>query len=295
LESIENLRPIRFTLSDLERITDNFSKVLGTGGFGGVYEGVLPDGRKVAVKKLESTGQGKKQFYAEVAILGTIHHWNLVKLLGFCSEGLNRLLVYEHMENGSLDKWIYQDCVEQKVLNWEQRMEIMLGMARGLAYLHEECVEKIIHLDIKPQNILLNEDLVAKVADFGLSRLMSRDQSYVMTTMRGTPGYLAPEWLLEAAITEKSDVYSFGVVLLEVISGRRNFSRVSEREKFYLPAYALELVTQEKDMELVDPRLKGKCDEAIVRTVIRIAFQCLQENGSSRPSMGKVVQMLEGS
>ncbi|XP_024515630.1 G-type lectin S-receptor-like serine/threonine-protein kinase SD2-5 [Selaginella moellendorffii] len=295
LESIENLRPIRFTLSDLERITDNFSKVLGTGGFGGVYEGVLPDGRKVAVKKLESTGQGKKEFYAEVAVLGTIHHWNLVKLLGFCSEGLNRLLVYEHMENGSLDKWIYQDFLEERVLNWEQRMEIMLGMARGLAYLHEECVEKIIHLDIKPQNILLNEDLVAKVADFGLSRLMSRDQSYVMTTMRGTPGYLAPEWLLEAAITEKSDVYSFGVVLLEVISGRRNFSRLSEGEKFYLPAYALELVTQEKEMELVDTRLKGKCDEAIVRAVIRIAFQCLQENGNSRPSMGKVVQMLEGS
>ncbi|EFJ13047.1 hypothetical protein SELMODRAFT_24639, partial [Selaginella moellendorffii] len=279
----------------LERITDNFSKVLGSGGFGGVYEGVLPDGRKVAVKKLERTGQGKKEFYAEVVILGTIHHWNLVKLLGFCSEGLNRLLVYEHMENGSLDKWIFQDRVEQKVLNWEQRMEIVLGMANGLAYLHEECVQKIIHLDIKPQNILLNEDFVAKVGDFGLSRLMSRDQSYVMTTMRGTPGYLAPEWLREAAITEKSDVYSFGVVLLEVISGRRNFSRVSETETFYLPAYALELVTQEKDMELVDPRLKGECDEAVVRAVIRIAFQCLQENGSSRPSMGKVVQMLEGS
>ncbi|XP_024517382.1 G-type lectin S-receptor-like serine/threonine-protein kinase SD2-5 isoform X2 [Selaginella moellendorffii] len=296
LESIENLRPMRFSLSALGRITGNFSKLLGTGGFGGVYEGTLPDGRTVAVKKLEGTGQGKKEFYAEVAVLGSLHHWNLVKLLGFCSEGSNRLLVYEHMTNGSLDKWIYQDSEKNlMVLGWKQRIEIVLGMARGLAYLHEECMQRIIHLDIKPQNILLDKSFVAKVADFGLSRLMSRDQSYVMTTMRGTPGYLAPEWLLEASITEKSDVYSFGVVLLEVISGRKCFSRVSETEKFYLPSFCLELVQQGRDMDVVDPRISSQADEGEVVRAIRIAFLCLQENASARPSMGSVVQMLEGS
>lgn len=182
--------PTRFSYTELHAITKGFSRKLGKGGFGAVYAGTLLDGKKVAVKQLESVRQGDKQFRSEVAIMAGIHHYNLLQLRGFCAQGAHRLLVYEYMENGSLDQWLFKrshildeghdeggaEMIEERPpLAWDMRCKIALGTARGLAYLHEDCRERILHLDIKPQNILLDEEFVAKVADFGLSRLLERD------------------------------------------------------------------------------------------------------------------------
>ncbi|KAI6673176.1 hypothetical protein NL676_001082 [Syzygium grande] len=227
-----------FTYSCLKVINEDFSKKLGEGGFGSPFEGTLKDGSKLAVKCLDGLGHIKKSFLAEVETIGSIHHINLVTLVGFCTENSHRLLVcctenshrlllcctenshtllvYEYMPNGSLEKWIFRGSSEY-VLDWQQRRKIIYDIAKGLNYLHKECRRKIVHLDIKPQNILLDKNFNAKVADFGLSKLIDRDKSQVMTTMRGMPGYLAPKWL-SAAITEKVNVYSFGVVVLEIVA-----------------------------------------------------------------------------
>ncbi|KAJ0492795.1 putative protein kinase RLK-Pelle-SD-2b family [Helianthus annuus] len=216
--------PNRFPYEELKTATENFNKKLGEGGFGAVFEGTLQDDSKIAVKCLEGLGQVNRSFLAEVQTIGSIHHVNLVRLRGFSAWKSQRFLVYEFMSNGSLDRWIYHG-VREHVLGWECRKKIIFDVAKGLAYLHEDCRQKIIHLDIKPQNILLDSDFNAKVSDFGLSKFIDRNQSQVMTTMRGTPGYLAPEWWLSSVITEKVDVYSFGIVLLEILCGRKNFDR----------------------------------------------------------------------
>ncbi|KAJ4707885.1 Receptor protein kinase [Melia azedarach] len=220
---LENLSgmPVRFSYKDLQTATNNFCVKLGQGGFGSVYQGVLPDGTRLAVKKLEGIGQGKKEFRAEVSIIGSIHHHHLVRLKGFCAEGTHRLLAYEFMAKGSLDKWIFKKNKDEFLLDWDTRFNIALGTAKGLAYLHEDCDAKIVHCDIKPENVLLDDNFLAKVSDFGLAKLMTREQSHVFTTLRGTRGYLAPEWITNYAISEKSDVYSYGMVLLEIIGGRK--------------------------------------------------------------------------
>ncbi|XP_002964086.2 G-type lectin S-receptor-like serine/threonine-protein kinase SD2-5 [Selaginella moellendorffii] len=306
LEAIPGL-PARFTYKELQTATNGFSKKLGGGGFGSVYEGTLPDKSKVAVKQLESIGQGKKEFRAEVATIGSIHHVNLVRLRGFCSEGTHRLLVYEFLARGSLDKSLFNESSSQLlsdspvnqqppvVLDWDTRYNIALGTARGLVYLHEDCRERIIHCDIKPENILLDEHFTAKVSDFGLAKLMNREQSHVFTTMRGTRGYLAPEWLLNTAISEKSDVYSFGMVLLEIVSGRKNFDPNETSDKWYIPAYAFKQAEVGALVELLDARLKGHSNEEQVVKAVKIALWCIQEEMHLRPSIGKVVQMLEGN
>ncbi|KAM7497808.1 hypothetical protein LguiA_022222 [Lonicera macranthoides] len=212
----------RFSYKDLKVATENFSKKLGEGGFGSVFEGTLKDATKVAVKCLDGLTQVKKSLLAEVETIGSIHRVNLVRLIGFCVEKSHGwILVYEYMCNGSLDRWIYHQNDEGAILDWKCRKKVVLDIAKGLTYLHEDCRQKIIRLDIKPQNILLDENYNAKVVDFGLSKLVDRNQSQVMTTMRGTPGYLAPEWL-NSIITEKVDLYSFGVVVLEICCGVGN-------------------------------------------------------------------------
>ncbi|EFJ35790.1 hypothetical protein SELMODRAFT_79019, partial [Selaginella moellendorffii] len=257
-------------------------------------EGVLRDGKKLAVKKLHSN-KGQKQFIAEVASLGTISHVNIVRLCGFCAELSHRLLVYEFMPNGSLDKWIFRN--QEAPLDWDRRYSIALGTARGLAYLHEESREPIIHLDIKPQNILLDENFEAKVGDFGMAKLlMSRDVTQVITGVRGTPGYLAPEWLLSNTATKKCDVYSYGMVLLELIGGRKNLdpAKIDSELSFFFPAWAVNEVKQGRLLSVVDPKIRDGVDNQGAERMVKVAFWCIQENPADRPTMDAVIQMLEG-
>ncbi|KAI7732879.1 hypothetical protein M8C21_015357 [Ambrosia artemisiifolia] len=285
--------PTRFTYEELKTATENFTKKLGQGGFGSVYEGTFEDGSKIAVKRLDGLGQVNKSFLAEVESIGSIHHLNLVRLRGFCASKLERLLVYDFMSNGSLDRWIYHGNREH-ILEWQCRKKIILDIAKGLAYLHEDCMQKIIHLDIKPQNILLDTDFNAKVSDFGLSKLLDRDQSQVMTTMRGTPGYMAPEWL-SSVITEKVDVYSFGIVLLEILCGRKNFDRSQPEESWHLLDVFQQCWEQGTLLDIVDKYSEDMQTHGLeVVEMMKLASWCLQTNFTRRPSMSSVVMVLEG-
>ncbi|KAF6147692.1 hypothetical protein GIB67_003023 [Kingdonia uniflora] len=311
--------PVRYEFGELEAATDNFKDQIGAGGFGSVYKGTLLDNTVVAVKKITNLGiEGKKEFCTEIAIIGNVHHVNLVKLKGFCAQGRQRLLVYEFMNRGSLDRTIFGTG---PVLEWQERVEIALGTARGLVYLHSGCEHKIIHCDVKPENILLHDHSQVKISDFGLSKLLSPEQSSHFTTMRGTRGYLAPEWLTSSAISDKTDVYSYGMVLLEIVSGRKNCSMKSQTTPsidgsddnssrglaggdhsssssgsvpVYFPLLALEMHEQKRYLELVDPRLEKRVTKEEVEKLIRVALCCVQEEPMLRPSMVNVVGMLEG-
>lgn len=294
LDSISGV-PVRFSYKELQEATDDFSIRLGQGGFGSVYLGKLKNGYEIAVKKLEGIGQGKKEFRAEVTTIGSIHHIHLVKLRGFCAEGTHRLLAYEYMANGSLERWIFSKSDEEKSkLDWDTRYNIALGTAKGLAYLHEDCDVKIVHCDIKPENVLLDENFTAKVSDFGLAKLMTREQSHVFTTMRGTRGYLAPEWITNYAISERSDVYSFGMVLLEIIAGRKNFDPSETSEKAHFPSYAFKMMEEGRLREAYDKRLTYNEKDERMEVCVKVALWCIQEDLGIRPSMAKVVQMMEG-
>nr|XP_023889530.1 G-type lectin S-receptor-like serine/threonine-protein kinase At2g19130 [Quercus suber]POE64651.1 g-type lectin s-receptor-like serine/threonine-protein kinase [Quercus suber] len=285
---------VAFGYRDLQNVTKNFSEKLGGGGFGSVFKGILPDSTVIAVKKLESISQGEKQFRTEVSTIGTIQHVNLVRLRGFCSEGTKKLLVYDYMPNGSLDSHLFHEK-NSGVLDWKTRYQIALGTARGLVYLHEKCRDCIIHCDIKPENILLDAELCPKVADFGLAKLVGREFSRVLTTMRGTRGYLAPEWISGVAITAKADVYSYGMMLFEFVSGRRNSEPSADGKIRFFPTWAASLITQGGDvLSLLDPRLEGNADVEEVTRICRLACWCIQDDESHRPPMGQVVQILEG-
>uniref|UniRef100_A0A251T3N2 Receptor-like serine/threonine-protein kinase n=2 Tax=Helianthus annuus TaxID=4232 RepID=A0A251T3N2_HELAN len=285
--------PNRFSYEELKTITENFNKKLGEGGFGVVFKGTLEDGSKIAVKCLGGLGQVNKSFLAEVQSIGSIHHVNLVTLRGFCAWKSQRFLVYEFMSNGSLDRWIYHGDRE-KVLEWKCRKKIIRDVAKGLAYLHEDCRQKIIHLDIKPQNILLDSEFNARVSDFGLSKLIDRNQPQVMTTVRGTPGYLAPEWL-SSVITEKVDVYSFGIVLLEMLCGRKKFDISQPEESWNLLDVLQKCWEQGTLQDMVDKYSKDmQTHSSEVVEMIKVASWCLQYDFTKRPSMSMVVKVLEG-
>ncbi|GLJ06361.1 hypothetical protein SUGI_0037130 [Cryptomeria japonica] len=302
LKTLPGLPP-RFAYHELKEATDNFSKKLGTGGFGSVYEGIIKDNSRVAVKKLDGPRQGYKEFRAEVATIGSISHLNLVRLRGFCADSKKRLLVYELLENGSLDKWLFpsrtgnpnseENC--NMFSTWEQRYNIVIGTARGLTYLHEQCRAPIMHLDIKPQNILLDKNFMPKVSDFGMSKLLNEDMTQIVTTVRGTPGYLDPEWLRHSIATKKCDVYSFGMVLLELVSGRRNFDpSASDPRLFYFPAWAMLRALEGKYLELVDKRVENNINREAVIRMAKVALWCIQDNPDKRPWMSVALKMLEG-
>jgi serine/threonine protein kinase len=293
--------PTRFTYGDLDAATDGFRWQVGCGGFGSVFRGELPDRSTVAVKRMNglgSTQQGRRQFLTEIAVIGNVHHVNLVKLRGFCAEGTRLLLVYEYMSRGSLDQTLFR---LGRLLEWPERLRVCIGAARGLAYLHAGCDRKILHCDVKPENILLDDHGAVKIADFGLAKLMSPEQSGLFTTMRGTRGYLAPEWISNAPITDKADVYSFGMVLLEIVRGRKNTKSDDDDDKksssssCYSPALALDLHEQGRYDELLDPSLEGRADVGEVARVVRVALSCLHEDATLRPNMTAVSAMLDGS
>ncbi|XP_055831224.1 G-type lectin S-receptor-like serine/threonine-protein kinase At5g24080 isoform X1 [Solanum dulcamara] len=289
--------PISFSYRDLQCWTNNFSELLGTGGFGSVYKGSLRDATLIAVKKLDKVSpHGEKEFITEVKTIGSMHHLNLVRLCGYCSEGTQRLLVYEYMKNGSLDKWIfYSFSTRNRLLDWASRFRIAVGTAQGIAYFHEQCRNRIIHCDIKPENILLDENFCPKVSDFGLAKLMGREHSHVVTMIRGTRGYLAPEWVSNRPITVKADVYSYGMLLLEIIGGRRNLDMTCDADDFFYPGWAYKEMTSGTPVKVVDRRLRGAIEEKEVMRALMVAFWCIQDEVSNRPSMGEVVKMLEGS
>lgn len=289
-----NLRA--FTYRELEKATNGFSEELGSGSFGKVYKGSLArdSGTWIAVKKLDRLLQDNdKEFMNEVRSIGQTHHKNLVRLLGFCNEGMHRLLVYEYMSNGSLTSFLFGSERPQ----WNQRTKIALGVARGLLYLHEECSNQIIHCDIKPQNILLDSNFVARISDFGLAKLLRTDQSHRTNTgARGTRGYVAPDWFKNVAISAKVDVYSFGVMLMEIICCRKSLNpEVGNEEEIVLAYWAYDCYREGRLDLLVGEDEEAMADMSTVERFLMVAIWCIQEEPSLRPSMQKVNQMLAGA
>ncbi|KAH1037825.1 hypothetical protein GYH30_056919 [Glycine max] len=280
-----------FTFAELVQATDNFKEELGRGSCGIVYKGTT-NLATIAVKKLDKVLKDcDKEFKTEVNVIGQTHHKSLVRLLGYCDEEQHRILVYEFLSNGTLANFLFGDFKP----NWNQRVQIAFGIARGLVYLHEECCTQIIHCDIKPQNILLDEQYNARISDFGLSKLLKINESHTETGIRGTKGYVAPDWFRSAPITTKVDVYSFGVLLLEIICCRRNVDgEVGNEEKAILTDWAYDCyragridILLENDDEAID-------DTNRLERFVMVAIWCLQEDPSLRPPMKKVMLMLEG-
>ncbi|KAK7252695.1 hypothetical protein RIF29_36833 [Crotalaria pallida] len=287
-----------FTYESLEKATRGFIEEIGRGSFGIVYKGTLESGSydAVAVKKLDRLEQEReKEFKAELSAIGRTCHKNLVRLIGYCDEGTHRLLVYEFMSNGSLADILFG---KQKPI-WNLRVEFALGIARGLVYLHQECETPIIHCDIKPQNVLIDEDFTAKISDFGLAKLLLSGQSRTKTMIRGTRGYVAPEWFRNIPVTVKVDVYSFGVMLLEIICCRRSVVLIElgeeeEEEREILTDWAYDCYAEGRIEALVENEKEAIANIGRLQEWIKIAMWCIQENHEMRPTMGMVLQMLEG-
>ncbi|KAM4083992.1 hypothetical protein ACB094_08G099100 [Castanea mollissima] len=283
-----------FSYAELKTATEDFNpdNKLGEGGFGPVYKGTLNDGRGIAVKQLSVTShQGKNQFIAEIATISAVQHRNLVMLYGCCIEGDKRLLVYEYLENKSLDQALFGNRIMN--LDWSTRFDICLGVARGLAYLHEESRLRIVHRDVKASNILLDSDLIPKISDFGLAKLYDDKKSHISTRIAGTIGYLAPEYAMRGFLTEKVDVFSFGVVALEIVSGRPNSNSSLEEEKKHLLEWIWQLHENNREVDLVDFTL-SKFNEDEVKRLIGVSLLCTQASPTLRPSMSRVVAMLLG-
>ncbi|PPD76951.1 hypothetical protein GOBAR_DD26134 [Gossypium barbadense] len=287
--------PLTYTYKELNFATTNFSQQnkLGEGGFGEVYKGILKNGRTVAVKKLaiSKSEKVKAEFDTEVKLISNVHHRNLVRLVGCCSKGPELLLVYEFMPNGSLDKHLFGEG--HGSLNWKQRFDIIVGTAKGLAYLHEEFHACIIHRDIKTSNILLDRNFQPKIADFGLVRLLPEDQTHLSTKFAGTFGYIAPEYAIHGQLSVKVDTYSFGVVVLEIISGLKNNETSLDPTAEFLLKRAWGLYQDNMAMEIVDRSLDPEeYDTDEMQRMIEIAFLCTQSSASLRPTMSEVVTRL---
>ncbi|KAK1302413.1 Cysteine-rich receptor-like protein kinase 42 [Acorus calamus] len=283
---------LNFKYEVLEKATNFFdnSRKLGQGGAGSVYKGTLPDGRTVAVKRLFfNTRQWVDEFFNEVDLVSKIEHKNLVKLLGCSIEGPESLLVYEYLPNKSLDQFLFDKDYPQ-VLSWEQRFHVIVGAAEGLAYLHAGSITRIIHRDIKGSNLLLDENLNAKIADFGLARRLSADKSHLSTGVAGTLGYMAPEYLVRGVLTEKADVYSFGVLVLEVVCGRKN--NVYSQESSSVLQIVWRHFQSDTLTEAVDQRLNNNFPEKQASDVLQVGLLCTQASVVLRPSMSDVIQML---
>ncbi|KAL5993523.1 hypothetical protein ACLOJK_014448 [Asimina triloba] len=285
---------VNFKYQELKSATKNFSEEnkVGEGGFGDVYVGVLRNGKAVAVKRLavRELQRTMTDFEKEVKLINNVHHRNLVRLLGCCRKGSEYLLVYEYVANNSLDKFLFGE--RRGTLNWKQRFDVILGTARGLAYLHEDFHVCIIHRDIKSNNILLDEEFQPKIADFGLARLLPANTTQLVTRFAGTLGYMAPEYAIRGQLSEKADVYSYGMVVLEIISGRKSSDLKLEPVTEYLIEWAWRLYEEDSLMELVDSSSDPEeYERDEVKKVLEIALMCTQ-SVNSRPAMSEVVVLL---
>ncbi|XP_004498418.3 rust resistance kinase Lr10-like isoform X1 [Cicer arietinum] len=290
-----SLVPIRYSYKEIKNMTKSFKDKLGEGGYGTVYKGTLRSGPLVAIKMLGKSKGNGQDFINEVATIGRIHHTNVVRLIGFCVEGSKRALVYDFMPNGSLDRYISSrdDTIS---LTYKKMYEISLGVARGIAYLHQGCDMQILHFDIKPHNILLDEDFISKVSDFGLAKLYPVDNSIVsLTAARGTIGYMAPELFYKniGGVSYKADVYSFGMLLMEIANRRRNLnSHADDSSQIFFPFWIYNQLIEEREIEILGDATDE--DKSNVKKMFIIALWCIQLNPSDRPSMERVIEMLEG-
>ncbi|KAF9621304.1 hypothetical protein IFM89_019390 [Coptis chinensis] len=285
-----------FTLRQIKAATGNFDPAnkIGEGGFGPVYKGVLSDGSVIAVKQLSSKSkQGNREFVNEISMLSALRHPHLVRLFGCCIEGNQLLLIYEYMENNSLARALFGPEDGRIKLDWPTRFKVCLGIARGLAYLHEESRLKIIHRDMKATNVLLDKDLTAKISDFGLAKLDEEENTHISTRVAGTIGYMAPEYAMRGYLTEKADVYSFGIVALEIVSGKSNTNYRPMEEFVYLLDWAYVLQEQGDLLELVDPSLGANFSEKEAMKMLNIGLLCSNPSRILRPAMSAVVSMLE--
>ncbi|XP_028785482.1 PR5-like receptor kinase [Neltuma alba] len=302
VETYGTLAPRKYTYSEVRRITKSFKTKIGQGGYGTVYKATMPDGRLVAVKVLSETKGNGEEFINEVASISRTSHVNIVTLLGFCYEKNKRALIYEFMPNGSLEKFIYKGEYSLNPVcdfEWMRLYQISIGIARGLEYLHRGCNTRILHLDIKPQNILLDEDFCPKISDFGLAKICYKKESIVsISSMRGTAGYIAPEVFSRTygGVSYKSDVYSYGMLILEMIGGRKNFesggSHANTSDDMYFPNWIYKEFEQ-SNVVATNVSITEE-EKEVVRKLSLVGLWCIQTDPAMRPSMSKVVEMLEG-
>lgn len=286
-----------FSLKELQLATNNFNydNKLGEGGFGSVYWGQLWDGSQIAVKRLKSwSNKAEVEFSVEVEILARVRHKNLLTLRGYCAEGQERLIVYDYVTNLSLMSHLHGQHSAECQLDWTRRMNIAIGAAEGIAYLHHHATPHIIHRDIKASNVLLDNDFKAQVADFGFAKLIPDGATHVTTRVKGTLGYLAPEYAMLGKASESCDVYSFGILLLELASGKKPLEKLSSTMKRVITDWALPLARERKFEELVDQRLNGKYTEDELKRVIFVGLICAQNSPEKRPTMLEVIELLKG-
>lgn len=296
LDEILRAESLQNDFAAIQAATNNFSdkNKLGEGGFGPVYKGQLPSGHDVAVKRLSSSsGQGDSEFKNEVLLVAKLQHRNLVRLIGFCLKGKERLLIYEFVPNASLDHFIF-DPIKSAQLDWGTRYRIIGGIARGLLYLHEDSQLRVIHRDLKPGNILLDAEMNPKIADFGMAKLCAVADTHETTRkVMGTYGYMAPEYIRQGQFSIKTDIYSFGVIILEIVSGQKNNSRrQGEQYALNLVNLAWEHWREGTPLNIVDPNLRGEASTAEMMKCIHVGLLCVQENALMRPTMGSIVLML---
>ncbi|XP_048421966.1 rust resistance kinase Lr10-like [Pyrus x bretschneideri] len=296
LEDYKALKPSRYLYADIKRITDQFKDKLGQGAYGTVFKGRLSSEFLIAVKVLNSSKGDGEEFVNEVRTMGHIHHVNVARLVGFCADGFVRALVYEFFPNGSLQDFISSADSKNSFLGWDKLQNIALGIARGIEYLHQGCDQRILHFDIKPHNVLLDQNFTPKISDFGLAKLCSKDQSLVsMTTARGTMGYIAPEVFSRnfGNVSYKADVYSFGMLLLEMVGGRKNIGSTIENttNEIYYPQWIYNLLEEGDDLRI---HIGEEGDGKIPKKLAIIGLWCIQWHPVDRPSMKIAVQMLEG-
>ena len=285
-----------FTAKELEKATNNYheSKIVGQGGFGIVYKGLLSDKRIVAIKKSKIVNKIQEQFINEVVVLSQINHRNVIKLLGCCLETPVPLLVYEYVSNGTLFNHIHHESITSTILSWGIRLKIAIEIAEALSYLHSAISIPIIHRDVKSANILLNDDFTAIVSDFGTSRLIPRDQRQLETVVQGTFGYLDPEYMQTNQLTEKSDVYSFGVVLVELLTGQKALSFDKPEEQMSLAMHFLSTLKEGKLFEIVENNIVDERNMEQLKKFANLAAMCLSLRGDQRPSMKDLATKLDG-